>query len=110
MKIMIRISLVIMLLAIGFALGFPIGQSRGFATGSEWAFVQASLIARERGLFMPIHFVEGRFRIVRKQPRDLYQRSRQLAEKNDADVVEESSSGKELVKNMSLIQSTNLAP
>jgi len=108
MKIIIRIVLVIVLVLIGFAAGFPLGQSRGFTTGSEWAFVQASLIARERGLFMPVNFVEGHFRIVLKQPRGLQQRTRQLAEQFGADLVYESSSKKELVKNVSLIRNTNL--
>ena len=109
MKIIIRIVLVLILVSFGFAAGFPIGRSIGFATGSEWAFIQASLIARERGLFMPVKFVEGRFRIVQKQPRDLYQRTRELAEKNVVDGVNECSHEKELVKNISLIRGTNLA-
>ncbi|HYA88013.1 MAG TPA: hypothetical protein VEI57_13220 [Nitrospirota bacterium] len=108
MKVIIRIALVIILVSIGFAAGFPIGRSIGFTTGSEWAFIQASLIARERGLFMPVKFVEGRFRIVQKQPRNLYQRTRELAEKNVVDVANECSSGKELVKNISMIRGTNL--
>ncbi len=103
-----RIVSVIVLVAIGFAVGFPIGQSRGFTTGSEWAFVQASLIARELGLFMPVNFVEGRFRIVLKQPRGLYQRTRQLAEKYGVEVVSESKNEKELAKNMGWIRSTHL--
>lgn len=108
MKIMLRIVLVVFLVFIGFAAGFPIGQSRGFTTGSEWAFVQASLIARERGLFMPVSFAEGQFRIVQKQPRGLQQRTRELAEKYGADAANDSSKDKELVKNVSLIRNTNL--
>jgi len=107
MKIIKRIVSVILLVSIGFAAGFPVGQSRGFTTGSEWAFLQASLIARELGLFMPVNFVEGHFRVVLKQPH-LHQRTRQLAEKYGADVVYESRSEKELAKNMGLIRSTNL--
>jgi hypothetical protein len=108
MKIIIRIVSVVILVFIGFAAGFPIGQSRGFTTGSEWAFVQASLIARERGLFMPVNFAEGHFRIVLKQPRNLQQRTRQLAEKYDADAENDSSKEKELAKNVSLIRNTYL--
>ena len=103
-----RIVTVIILVAIGFAAGFSIGQSRGFSTGSEWAFVQASLIARELGLFMPVNFVEGRFRVVLKQPHGLYQRTRQLAEKYGADVEYRNESEKKLAKNMGLIRSTHL--
>ncbi len=108
MKIIVRIVSVIVLVLIGFAVGVPIGQSRGFKTGSEWAFVQASLIARERGLFMPVNFAEGHFQIVLKQPRGLQQRTRQLAEKYSADSVNESCSEKGLIKNVNLIRSTNL--
>jgi len=107
MKIIIRIMLVIILVSIGFAAGYSIGQSIGFTTGSEWAFVQASLIARERGLFMPVHFVEGHFRIVRKEPSDLHQRTRELAEKYDADVVDENGEA-ELAKNAILLRNINL--
>jgi hypothetical protein len=108
MKIIIRIALVIMLLAVGFAAGFPLGHSRGFTTGCEWAFVQASLIARERGLFMPVNFVEGHFRIILKQPRDLYQRTRLLAEKYGPDVLHENNREENLIRGASLTQSTNL--
>ncbi len=108
MKNIIRIVSVIVLLSLGFAAGFPIGQSRGFTTGSEWAFVQASLIAREMDLFMPINFVEGHFEIILKQPRGHFQRARQLAEKYGANVVYESKGEKELAKNVGLIRSTYL--
>jgi hypothetical protein len=108
MKIIIRIVSVIILISLGFAAGFPIGQSRGFTTGSEWAFVQASLIAREMDLFMPINFVEGHFKIILKQPRGHFRRTRQLAEKYGADVMNESRRENKLVKNVGLIRSTYL--
>ncbi len=98
----------IVLVAIGFAAGYPIGHSKGFTTGSEWAFVQASLISREFGLFMPVNYVEGNFRVVLKQPRGIYKRSRQLADKYESDFVYESYGEKELVSNMMLIRSTYL--
>jgi hypothetical protein len=63
MKIVIRIVLVIALLMVGFAVGVPVGQSIGFATGSEWAIIQADLLAREAGVFMPVHYEEGMFRV-----------------------------------------------
>jgi len=108
MKIIIRAVLVIIFMLIGFAAGFPIGQSRGFATGSEWAFVQASLIAREHGLFLPVHFTEGHFRIVLKEPHDLRQRTRQLAEKFDADSEYVSSGERDLATNIRLLRSMSL--
>ena len=108
MKNIKRILSVILLVSTGFAAGFPIGQSRGFTTGSEWAFVQASLIARELGLFMPVTLVEGNFRVVLKQPRGHYKRTQQLAEKHGAGVGHDNRSEKELAKNVSLIRSTNM--
>ena len=83
---------------IGFAAGVPVGQSRGFKTGSEWVFVQASLIARERGLFMPVNFSEGHFRIILKQAPGLRKRTRRLAEKYSAALANERSGEKELAK------------
>lgn len=83
-KTIIRIIFVAALLVAGFAAGFPIGQSIGFSTGSEWAIVQADIIAREAGLFMPINYEEGKFRVVVKQPRHLYKRAWKLADRHDA--------------------------
>jgi hypothetical protein len=80
MQIIIRILLGIALLAAGFAVGFPIGRSIGFATGGEWALVQADILARESGQFMPVSIEDGQFRVVIKQPRKLYKRAWQLAD------------------------------
>lgn len=83
MKTLMRIICVVLLLAIGFAAGFPIGSSIGFTKGSEWAIVQADVIARESGLFMPVGFDGGMFRVIMKQPRGLYKKVWQEAEKRD---------------------------
>ncbi len=49
-------------------------------TGSEWAMVQAEIVAREAGMSMPVTLEEdGRLHIVVKQPEDLYRRARQRA-------------------------------
>ncbi|MHB8843800.1 MAG: hypothetical protein ACYC7L_03550 [Nitrospirota bacterium] len=80
MQIIMRIMLAIVLLVIGFAVGFPIGKSLGFATGGEWALVQADILAREAGLSMPVSMQQGQFRVVLKQPRKLYKRAWQLAD------------------------------
>jgi hypothetical protein len=110
MKIILRIVLALVLLFIGFAIGVPVGQSSGFRTGSEWAIVQASLIAREQGLFMPVNFAEGHFRIIRKQPRWLRKRTRELAEKYSEELANKSRSEKELAQNVILDGSSNLIP
>ncbi len=79
-----RITIVAALLLAGFAAGFPIGQSIGFSTGSEWAIVQADLLAKEAGLFMPIDYEAGKFRVIVKQPRHLYKHAWKLADRHDA--------------------------
>jgi hypothetical protein len=83
MKIITQIVLAIALLLAGFAAGFPIGKSSGFATGSEWAFVQADILARKSGLSMPVSYGEGQFRIVVKQPRNLHKQAWQLADRQE---------------------------
>lgn len=83
MKIIIRIAIVIVLLLAGFAVGFPVGQTIGFSTGSEWAIIQADLIAQEAGVFMPVDYEEGKFRIIIKQPHHLYKRAWQLADRHE---------------------------
>ena len=83
MKIAIRILLALVLLGAGVAVGYPIGQNRGFSRGSEWALVQADIIAREAGVFMPIRFEEDQFHVVFKQPKGIYTRTRRLADKQD---------------------------
>jgi len=43
------------LLLTGFAAGFETGQSSGFTKGGEWSIMQADLLAREAGVFMPVN-------------------------------------------------------
>lgn len=86
MKIMMRLILMIAILAIGFAAGFQVGQSNGFSLGSEWALVQAELLAREEGLFMPIRYDNGEFWIVLRQPANLYRRAWQLADRHTTEM------------------------
>lgn len=83
MKILIRIALAVVLLLAGFAAGFPVGLSRGFSTGSEWAFVQGNILAREAGLYMPVNFETGQFRITLKQPKHLYRNAWKLADMHE---------------------------
>jgi hypothetical protein len=85
MKIMIRIVLTIIMIAgffaAGFAAGFPYGRSTGFSLGSEWVMMQAEILAREQGIFMPIRYEEGQFRVLMKQPRHLYKHAWKLADR-----------------------------
>ncbi len=78
-RIIVRIALFLILMAIGFAVGFPLGRQTGFMTGSEWAMVQATIVAREAGRSMPVIYEDGLLRIVVKQPEDLYRRARHRA-------------------------------
>jgi hypothetical protein len=82
-KTVLRMTVIAALLIAGFAAGFPIGQSIGFSTGSEWAILQADLVARESGLSMPITYDGGKFRVVVKQSRHLYRQASKLAERHE---------------------------
>lgn len=82
MKIIIQMIATVALLALGFALGFPVGKNVGFNNGSEWAIIQAEIVAREAGMFMPIHLEDGVFRIKLRQPGDLHQRAWKIADKH----------------------------
>lgn len=86
LKFTIRAAFAIALLLVGFAAGFPVGQSIGFTTGSEWSFVQADLLAREAGVFMPVSYKEGTFHVVMKQSRHLYRSARQRADRHEAEM------------------------
>jgi hypothetical protein len=108
MKIVIRIIAMIALLVTGFAVGFPIGQSRGFSTGSEWAIVQAKIIARESGLFMPVNFEAGHFRIILKQPKHLYTSAWMLADRYENKMTYVCSGDRTLNERVQLIQHASL--
>ncbi|MFA5073990.1 MAG: hypothetical protein WC539_08875 [Nitrospirota bacterium] len=85
---MIKIAFVILsavtLMIMGFAAGFPVGQRIGFTTGSEWAMVQAGIIAREEGIHMPVTLESGKFRVILKQPRHLYKTAWKLADRHES--------------------------
>jgi hypothetical protein len=73
----------LLLVLIGFPVVFQTGRNMGFRTGSEWALVQADIIAREAGVFMPVYLEEGKFRVVLKQPRGLYKKAWSLADRHE---------------------------
>jgi len=83
MKILLSIMIAVALLMTGLAIGFQAGKINGFETGSEWAIIQAGLLAREAGVYMPVHLDENGFRVVIKQPRGLYKKTRERAEHYD---------------------------
>lgn len=90
--------LAIALLLVGFAAGFPIGQSSGFATGCEWAIIQADILAREAGVSMPVSFNDGQFRVVLRQPGDVYRRAWQLSDKYEETIANSENSERESVQ------------
>ncbi len=97
-KILSITVLAIALLMIGFAAGFPIGQSSGFATGCEWAIIQADILAREAGVSMPVSFNDGQFRVVLRQPRHVYRKAWQLADKYEETMSNEENNERESVQ------------
>lgn len=78
-----------LLIALGFAAGFPIGNIIGFARGSEWALVQADILARESGLHMPVCLNDGDFCVIMKQPRGLYKRAAEWADEDEQEGIPE---------------------
>ena len=74
-----------LLLFAGLATGFAAGRSAGFDTGSEWAFVQADMLAREAGVFMPVSYDGSTFRVVIRQPKGLYRRAIRLADQREGE-------------------------
>ncbi len=77
-KIGIILGLIALLACIG--VSFQVGKNAGFTSGSEWAMVQADIIAQEAGVFMPVYLKDGKFRVVLRQPRGIYKRARELAD------------------------------
>jgi len=77
------IMVAVVLLLTGLAVGFQVGRSSGFKVGSEWALMQADLLAREAGVFMPVHLGEDGFTVVMRQPPGLYRRAWRLADQHD---------------------------
>lgn len=107
-RLTIRAAFVIVLLLMGFAAGFPIGRSSGFTTGSEWSFIQADLLAREAGVFMPINYKEGTFRVVVKQPRHLHRSARERANRHEAEMAYVNSGKSALIDHVQVTQRISL--
>ena len=78
--IILRTAVVLGLLATGFAMGFPVGQQKGFDSGSEWAIVQANMTAREAGMELPFSLEDGQIRVVVRQSPDLHKWAQKQAE------------------------------
>ena len=70
--VVLRFAVILGLLAMGFAIGFPVGQHKGFNNGSEWAIVQADMAAREAGMELPFLLENGQIRVIVRQSPDLH--------------------------------------
>jgi hypothetical protein len=77
--ILLRIVMILGLLATGFAVGFPVGQQKGFDNGSEWAMVQVDMAAREAGMEPPFSLEDGQIRVVIRQSPDLHKWAKKQA-------------------------------
>ena len=103
--------LALALLMLGFAVGFPIGQRSGFTTGSEWSLMHANLLAREAGVFMPVSYKDGAFHVVVKQPRHLYKKAHQLADRYEEEALDaHAGKGINLAERIQLAQGISLTP
>jgi len=107
-KLIVRAALALALLLMGFAAGFPMGQSIGFTTGSEWSLIQADLLAREAGVFMPVNYKEGTFHVIVKQPRHLHKTAQQLADRHEQEMAYVNTGDTGLIGRVQLAQRTSL--
>ncbi len=79
LKAAITIAFVVFLVSIA----FNSGKRAGFRNGSQWAILQAGIVAREAGLVLPVYLHNGAFRVVFRQPPGLYKRAWRLADEFD---------------------------
>jgi hypothetical protein len=110
MKILIQLIAVTAFLWLGFAIGYPVGKNVGFNNGSEWAIIQAEIVAREAGMFMPIHMENGVFRVKLKQPGDLHQRAWKIADKHFEELaIGATCDNRRLVKRVQVARNSHVA-
>ncbi len=83
MKWILKTGLTVVLLAYLLTIAFNSGKKAGFKNGSQWAMLQAQIVAREAGIVLPIYLYDGAFRVVFKQPPGLYRKAWRLADKFD---------------------------
>lgn len=83
MKKLSRAATIAAVLLGGLGTAFQVGKTVGFKTGSEWALVQADIVAREAGLFMPVYMEGDNFRIVLRQPPGLYKKAWEMADRHE---------------------------
>ncbi len=110
MRIISHTIMGIVLVALGFALGFPLGKIVGFNNGGEWAIMQAEIIAREAGMFMPVRLENGTFRVKLKQPRGLHRQAWKFADKHFDELAIEANCERKLSERVMTARNTHFAP
>ncbi len=110
LKTMMWAAMAIVLVFAGFAIGFPVGQHRGFATGTEWAIVQVDILAREAHVTLPVDFEEGAFRVIVRQPPDLSRQAWRLAERHDTMMERGNGTEKKAAEKVDFSPAANLVP
>ncbi len=86
MKILKIVSIVmgsVVLLLACISISFQAGKNAGFRSGSEWALVQADIVAWEAGVFMPVYLKDGKFRVVLRQPPGIYKKAWKMADQHE---------------------------
>ena len=78
-KISIIMALIALLL-VCVGVSYQAGKNDGFKSGSEWALVQAEIVAAEAGVFMPVYMKDGKFRVVLRQPKGVYKNAWKMAD------------------------------
>ncbi len=68
------------LLLVCIGISYQAGKNDGFRSGSEWALVQAEIVAGEAGVFMPVYMKDGKFRVVLRQPPGVYKNAWKMAD------------------------------
>jgi hypothetical protein len=108
MKIIIQMIMAAALMALGFAIGYPMGKNVGFNNGGEWAIIQAEIVAREAGMFMPVRLEGGVFRVKLKQPVDLHQRAWKIADKHFEELAIGANCDRRLVERVKVARNSHV--
>jgi len=74
--------------------------------------MQANLLAREAGVFMPVSLEQGQFRVVIRQPKGLYKRAWQLADEKEVKVpwLNQNSGERALTETVQLAGKVSMKP
>jgi hypothetical protein len=74
-----KIILLVIGVVIGMLIQHPISRRDGFELGAEWAIVQASIVAKESGVNMPVTYNGKEFKIILNRPKHYFRSVYMLA-------------------------------